>query len=121
MKTPDLFDDVPPAPSKAELGRRGRDAGMRNAVEHADAVTPEWRKSAFDFVQAYAQRGKPFIAPQVREFAYTCGLPRPPTDMAWGAVLQRASRLGLIKPLAVIRYGDATMHTQNVQQWIKAE
>ena len=82
-------------PSAAEARQR-RDTGMRSSVEHADDVSPSWSDRALALVAQYAQKHPEFMAEDAREYAHKSGLPVPPDGRAWGAVIQRAHRAGLI-------------------------
>lgn len=115
-----LHADANPAGSFAE-GQAGRDRGMTQAVDHADALVPGWSAEAaqklHDFLKEFRD---PFIAPDVREWAYRRGLPKPPTNMSWGAVFMSFSKRGLIRKVGYRQYGDKTMHTQPVVVWERA-
>lgn len=99
-------------------GQAGRDEGMTQAVEHADDVDPGWSTRAAEMLRAYLPTASgPFIAPEVRAWAYERGLPKPTTNMAWGAVFMSFAKRGLIKRAGYTQYGDKTMHTQSVAVW----
>ena len=83
----------------AEATRR-RDAGIAASVEHADQVNANWSARASEYLLDYARRaGGAFLAEQVREYAHGEGLEYPPDGRAWGAVLSRAARAGLIRQI----------------------
>lgn len=73
--------------------------GMTRAVEHADAVTPDWSSAALDALRAYvAAYGAPFTAEMARTFCHAhYGLPTPPDGRAWGAVFKRAAARKIIR------------------------
>lgn len=82
----DLFD----------FARQLADAGMQTAVEHADAVDAGWSDRALEHVRAFATFRERFLGEDVRTWAHEQGLPKPPKACAWGAVMVRAARDGLI-------------------------
>lgn len=102
-------------------GQAGRDEGMTQAVDHADAVDPGWSTKAAQMLLDYLPTATgQFIAPEVRAWAYDRGLSKPPTNMAWGAVFMSFSKRGLIRRAGYTQYGDKTMHTQSVAVWERA-
>jgi hypothetical protein len=78
--------------------RARRDVGMQRAVDHADRVTDGWREIAISHVDDYARKRDTFLAEDV--IAASAGkVPEPPTRKAWGAVIQRAAREGIIEKI----------------------
>lgn len=73
-----------------------RDDGMRRAVDHADRVSHAWSVLAYQFVQHYLAYDGPFLAEELVRAAYDYGIPEPPDARAWGAIMNRAARAGLI-------------------------
>jgi hypothetical protein len=87
---PDLFD-------LAEARRR-RDAGMERAANHADHVIGRWREKAWEktceFLSAHGENT--FMGEDIRLFAHGRGLETPPDNRAWGGIIMRAAKRGLI-------------------------
>jgi len=82
-----------------------RDLGIERSVEHADQVMDGWSDWALEAVRQYAGgHPDPFLTEDVRDWAAKRGLPKPPDDRAWGAVMQRAKRAGYIDNVG---YGSA--------------
>lgn len=76
------------------LAQAKADRGMERAAAHAERVIPAWLDLAFAFMELYASRNKRFTGEDVVD-AFNSdpkGYERPPTDRAWGSVLQRAQR-----------------------------
>ena len=72
-------------------------AGMRQAVDHADAEQPNWSARAADILRRYALVTPEFMAEDVRAYAHKVEhLPTPPEPRAWGAVVNAAVRNGII-------------------------
>jgi len=103
-----------------ELGDIGRDQGIARSTRHANRVTPGWGDIAYAFLVDWIAHGRAFIAPEVRKAFERAGHQPAPTAQAWGGVLLRARNAGLIRYVGAITYGDETMHTQTVRQWVQA-
>jgi hypothetical protein len=81
-------------------GARLRDEGIDRAVAHADRVTPKWSERAYEGLRrfmVYVSGKDEFTSEHVRYFAEGWGLPSPPDKRAWGVVMMRAARAGLIR------------------------
>lgn len=81
--------------------RERRDDGMQRAVDHADHVEPTWSTMASDMLAEFlemtpvaAKTG--FLTEFFLDFARSRSLPDPPDRRAFGAVMNRAARKGLI-------------------------
>jgi len=61
--------------------------------------TPWNKDRAFFYLQRFIQdiNGEEFLGEDVRNFAHEQGLQLPPDNRAWGGVMIRAARAGLIK------------------------
>jgi hypothetical protein len=67
-----------------------RDAGMKQAVDHANETHPHWSDRAYDFLKRYAKENAEFISEDVSDAAIAAGEPQPPTLRAWGQIYRRA-------------------------------
>ena len=77
--------------------RAERDAGMRQATDHAEAETPGWSAQALAYLRQYAERRDRFPGWFVTEEAALSGeVPEPPTKKAWGSIFTKAARHGWI-------------------------
>jgi len=74
----------------AESGREG----ANRALDHANAVMPLWGDRALSAVRAYANSHDRFLTEDIRAWAHSQGLPRPPDSRAWGGVISRAVKAG---------------------------
>lgn len=76
-----------------------RDAGIKQAADHADAEIPDWQLQARRMVDRFLmQQGDvPFQAEYLRTWAHERGLPKPPSLRAWGAVIIWAKKRQLIE------------------------
>ena len=92
--------------SAQQIQREAGVVGMRQAVEHADAVQPAWSSIALDHVRDFVhhhQGRDAFLGEDIRKWAEDNGCPTPPDGRAWGAVIKAAGRSGLIRKTGVFR------------------
>lgn len=91
MTTQPLLDfDAPPAKVEAELRR---ELGMTRAIAAARRHAPGWEDDALAAVRRFAETHEHFIAEDARA---TVELPEGVDGRAFGAVMQRARRDGLV-------------------------
>ena len=70
--------------------------GAKRALEHAEAVEPEWPEVAFDaLVRVY--QASPEVSMTIEQARQASGLDSPADQRAWGGVVQRMSRRKIIK------------------------
>ena len=98
--------------------------GIDKAVDHANEEIPSWSDKAFAMLVRYSDnQPKPFCATQVRKWAIEQGLPEPPSKLAWGGVMQKASRAGIIVRHSSDYFNgfeSDNTHAQIVTFWVKA-
>lgn len=98
-----------------------RDEGITRAVDHADAVHEQWSDRAFamliDYIDLIGGSGNEFTSEMVRFYADSQGLPRPPDQRAWGAVMVRAARSGVCKKIGWATATDPRVHFNPVTLW----
>lgn len=98
-----------------------RDSGMQSAIHHADHVIDDWSVQAFDYLQRFVRdRGGEFMCEDIRAFASENGLPQPPTNRAWGSLMIRAARQGLIKQSGFGKTKGASAHRTPAAVWVVA-
>lgn len=98
--------------------------GMKLVSENNEAEFPGWQEHALEMLEKYLSEDvePEFIAPDVGEWAYARGLPRPERKRAWGAVFRRASLMGLIDKAGGVRwFGNETEHTHPKILWRKCK
>lgn len=101
-------------------GRQLRDAGMQTAIAHAALVDPDWPAKALQALREYLffNRGVDFMAEDVRAYAYSeLRLPRPPHCRAWGSIMFKAAREGLIRRVRLAPVKTASSHRANASVW----
>lgn len=82
-----------------------------------------WRDAAFIELKTFVARHPTmdFLAYDVREFAKNRGLPAAATDAAWGAVMVRAKKEGLIQRVGFgIRPASGNSNSTSVALWSAA-
>lgn len=102
--------------------RAERDAAMQQAVDHADAVEPSWSEQAQDWVRKYVAVNKsPFVCDELRIWAEERGCPAPVSGPAWGSVMAKSARLGIIAKVGLRTHifpDKKTTHMKAVTEWI---
>jgi len=97
-------------------GEQLRDAGMKQAVDHADQVHERWSDKAYAFLLAYLRSGMEFMAEDVR--AASEGIvPEPPSKRAWGSIIRRAAKAGLIRKIGCCHVKNPGAHMANANRW----
>lgn len=76
-------------------GAEKRDRGIARAINHADEVAPGWSVDAYRFLLTYMRTHSEFMGEEVR-VASEGILPDPPDKRAWGAIMVRAVKSGLL-------------------------
>jgi len=101
-----------------DAARAKRDAGISAAVNHADAVNPNWSDVAYSFLMRFATAHDCFTSEDVRRAAYAHhAVPHPPDERAWGAVLVRAVRAGVLVRDRYVNATDPKVHCSIVTRW----
>lgn len=100
--------------------RQRRDEGIRKAAEHADAVHRDWQTMAYEFftnVFLKHQKG-PFMA---EDFRAQCEgiVPTPPTLRAFGAIIVKAKKNGLIRRVGIRPVKNPRAQMANATVWVK--
>lgn len=78
------------------MARAAADAGMRQALAHAEEEHFGWPDLAYLFLERYARQHQRFISEDVSDASIAWGLVQPPTLRAWGGIYRRAKKAGLI-------------------------
>jgi len=97
-----------------------RDQGMAVAVDHADTVEPDWQDQAFKFLLAFGPTVEEFQGEDVRVAAED-HVPQPPDNRAWGPIINRAARAGLIRRVDIRPQKSVSCHCspKSVWSWIR--
>lgn len=102
-------------------GKELKQAGIHLAAEHADQVKPGWLDEAINDLKVFLLwNTSPFMCETFRVFAeQECQLPPPPHARAYGAVMQRAKREGLIEHAGYKQVSNPRAHMANASLWRK--
>lgn len=79
------------------VARRARDAGMAQALAHAERVNDGWADIAAAALLIYARTHARFTAYDFRQAYHAAGKPAPPTDKAFGSIFKQAAKDGVIE------------------------
>lgn len=103
---------------------QARDAGINQAVQHAEEIHLGWTDKAVEAIRTYARcvkaRGETFTAEKVRNSIIGACVPAPPSRRAWGGAILRAQREGLIVKVGIARSQAPHCHTSMVTEWRSA-
>lgn len=112
--------ESPPLSSRRGVGGEvAKRAGIAQAERHANQVHAGWSDRAYTFLKEFISgRRSSFMTEEVREAAATFGsLPPPPSERAWGAVILRAAKAGLIKNIGYKKVKNEKAHSTPATVW----
>lgn len=124
MQTPEMACHLEPVRWEAltdeRKARRDAQAGIDMAVEAADRKHAGWSDTAYAFVELFVvqHKGENFTGHDIVEAAREKGVIAPPNEKAYGAVIQRAARAGLLKKAGYAP--DENRHGNPVILWTTA-
>jgi hypothetical protein len=104
-------------------GRELRDAGIALAVEHAEQVIPDWKEKAFSMFVEWLSGwpcGYKFLMEDARQSLEVRGLPAPPSLRAYGHLIVRAKKEGLIIHSGYRQVKNVRAHCANASVWMVA-
>lgn len=94
-----------------------RDAGMQTAIEHAEAVHEVWSDKAYAFLLSYARNCKqPFMVEDVRAASME-NVPEPPSKRAWGGIVAKAAKAGIIQHAGYAQVKNIKAHCTPAAVW----
>ena len=101
-------------------GRELARAGAQLALNHADEVHENWGAEACEYLEIFLRLNprREFMAEEVREYAYKRGLPHPISERAWGAVMSRAQKAGIIRWCGNRQVKNRKAHSATASVWI---
>ena len=107
---------------EVSAARLGRDIGMQRAEDHANRVSDGWSDRAYEFFVDYAvsHKGNSFMGEDVRAAASGAGFECPPDDRAWGPVVRRAVKEGIIKRIGYGPKRGPSSHCAPQSIWVAA-
>lgn len=96
------------------LSTQNRDNGILRAVTHADEVDPGWQDKAYQFLISFKK--DIFLVEDVRKAAEGI-VPEPICLRAWGAIILKASRAGIVKRIGFSNVKNVRAHCTPVSLW----
>ena len=121
-----LFDlkpvDKPAVVLNIRIAEQRRDAGIEEAIEHADNVITGWSDKAYQILRQFLNTiDSEFMVEQVRQYAAGIeGYEAPSHDRAWGGVVRRAQKAGLVIYVTTRRTSNVNAHRTPAGLWRKA-
>lgn len=102
------------------FGKKLRDAGIKQAIDHADAYSANWSQEAYEKLLLFLETHKePFLAEEFRQFAENNGLESPPSARAYGAIMTRGLREEKIRKTGHGTVSNPKAHACFATVWIK--
>jgi len=99
-------------------GNRLKTEGMIQSEVSANDQHEGWSEKAFDFLVGYAKKQSQFMAEDIRELAIKSkSVPQPPSNRAWGAIIIKAKKEGIIKHIAFGQVRNKKAHRANASIW----
>jgi len=98
-----------------------RDAGIAQAVQHAEEIHLGWTDKAVEAIRTYARcvraRGETFTAERVRNSVIGSCVPTPPHLRSWGHAMREAAKKGYIQKVGIAQSEAAHSHMSFVTEW----
>ena len=97
-------------------GSQLRDKGIKQAINNANDTHDKWSDKAYKFLVDYIKSQYEFMTEDVR-MASEGEIPKPPSNRAWGGIILRASRAGLISRVGFSNVKNAKAHKTPATVW----
>ena len=98
------------------LSQNLRDKGIQQAINHADQVKPLWSEQAYNCLLNYIRYNDEFMTEDVRE-ASKHQLSEPPSARAWGGIIVKAVKCGLIYRKGFRNVSNVKAHRTPATLW----
>ncbi len=114
-KQPSLFDMMASITAKEE--------GMLQSITTANTEISKWSMKAYETLVEFIanNRSNKFMAEDARRYAEEKGLPIPPSKRAWGAIILKAAKDGLIKKNGHAAVTNVRAHRAFASVWERVE
>lgn len=89
---------------------------MTRAVDHANHHIENWSEKAYLFLLSYIENVGEFMAEDVRKASEGI-IAQPPNLRAWGAILVRAAKAGIIKRTGFGTVTNVNAHRCFASKW----
>ena len=97
-------------------GTQLRDKGIKKALDNANNTHDKWSDKAYDFLLKYIKYQNQFMTEDVR-VASEKAIPKPPSNRAWGSVILKAAKSGLINRVGFANVKNAKAHKTPASVW----
>jgi hypothetical protein len=102
-----------------DFSQRITEAHIQIAEDHANAVHPNWSESAFEYLKVYLSHTRSqFMVEDFREAAQQV-IPTPPSLRAYGAVILKAAKAGLVRKVGYGKVRNIRAHRTPATLWQK--
>jgi hypothetical protein len=103
--------------------RRLRDEGIETAVAHANKVEPRWIDKAYEYFKNHflLSTNGAFQMEEFRSYCAMMDFPLPAHNRAFGGVVVRAVKEGIIKSVGKQATRSKKSHCANAELWIQVK
>ncbi|MCA0397301.1 MAG: hypothetical protein LCH51_07840 [Bacteroidetes bacterium] len=102
-----------------QLAKAATEAGIKKAVDHAEATNRGWNNKAFGYLLQYVRtHSEKFLMEEFRQWAEAQGLPSPPHLRAYGGIALRAAKCGFIRKIGTQKVSNVKAHCANASVWV---
>ena len=97
-------------------GSQLRDKGIKQAINNANDTHEKWSEKAYKFLTNWIKTRYEFMTEDVR-IASEKEIPKPPSNRAWGGIILRASKAGLINRVGFSNVKNVKAHRTPATVW----
>ncbi len=90
--------------------------GIERAIDNADDKCENWSEKAYNFAKEYIKKVPYFMTEEIRE-ASKGRLEEPPSNRAWGGIVRRLKKSGLIRHYTYDQVKNPKAHKANASVW----
>lgn len=98
-------------------GKELAETGMNLALQNAETKKPGWQKNAFRLLIDFIGTRKKFMCEDFRAFCAENGLSIPPSNRAFGGIILKAAKAGMIKRVGYGQVKNPKAHSANAAVW----
>lgn len=97
-------------------GPQLRDQGIKKALDNANSHHDKWSEIAYRFLTDYIRTRSEFMVEEIRQ-ASEGTVPEPPSRRAWGGIVVRAAKNGVIKRCGFRNVTNPKAHSTPATLW----